>query len=52
MEHSKNFEKIKRFYDAGLWSKKRVRDAVKKPTRRPWITEEEYLEITGETYIG
>lgn len=40
MEHSKNFEKVKNYYDNGLWSEERVRAAVGK-----WITEEEYLEI-------
>lgn len=41
-EHSKNFEKVKNYYDNGLWSKKRVRAAVGK-----WITEEEAEEIIG-----
>lgn len=45
MEHSKNFEKVKNYYDRGLWSEQRVHDAVGK-----WITEEEYTEITGKTY--
>ena len=44
-EHSKNFEKVKGYYEAGLWSKERVYAAVGK-----WITEEEYQEITGEPY--
>ena len=44
-EHSKNFEKVKGYYDKGLWSKKRVYNAVGK-----WITAEEYQEITGEEY--
>lgn len=48
--HSKNFDKVKRFYDSGLWSKKRVYDAVSNPTSAPWITQAEYKEITGETY--
>ena len=48
--HSKNFEKVKRFYDRGLWSKERVHDAVTNPEGNPWITEEEYKEITGEEY--
>lgn len=41
-EHSKNFEKVKNYYDNGLWSKERVRAAVGK-----WITEEEAGEIFG-----
>ena len=28
MEHSKNFEKIKSYYDKGLWDKARVRAVV------------------------
>lgn len=42
---SKNFEKVKRYYDNGMWNKIRVYNAVGK-----WITEEEYKEITGEDY--
>ena len=40
---SKNFEKVKAYYDRGLWSVKRVKSAVGK-----WITSDEYKEITGE----
>lgn len=43
--HSKNFAKVKGYYDAGLWNKARVRNAVFK-----WITPNEYEEITGEPY--
>lgn len=43
MEHSKNFEKVKKFYKMGIWSEKMVWNAVGK-----WITPEEYKEITGE----
>ena len=46
MTHSKHFEKVKGYYDAGLWNKARVRNAVVKN----WITADEYFEITGETY--
>jgi len=46
MEHSKNFEKVKRYYDNGLWSKAKVKNAVVKE----WITAAEYEEITGEPY--
>lgn len=45
-EHSKNFEKVERYYDRGLWPKSWVHDAVGK-----WITAEEYKEITGEEYV-
>lgn len=40
------FEKIKRFYDEGLWTKAMVRNAVKKGK----ITAEQYEEIVGEPY--
>ena len=46
-EHSPNFEKVKNYYDEGLWSIERVYNAVGK-----WITPEEYEEITGEPYKG
>lgn len=46
-EHSKNFEKIKKYYDSGLWSIERVRAVVGKKTG---ITIEEFYEITGEEY--
>lgn len=46
MEHSKNYEKVKNYYDKGLWSVERVRQAVIKG----WITEAEFTEITGEEY--
>lgn len=45
MEHSKNFEKVKKFYKMGIWSEKMVWNAVGK-----WIIPEEYKEITGEDY--
>ena len=45
MEHSKNYEKVKSYYDRCMWSEERVRAAVGK-----WITEDEYKEITGEEY--
>lgn len=40
------FEKVKRYYDMGLWNKAMVRNAVIKG----WITEEGYEAITGEPY--
>ena len=46
MEHSKNYEKVKTYYDKGLWSIERVRQAVVKG----WITEEEFTEITSILY--
>lgn len=46
MKHSKNFEKVKSFYENGFWSIARVRNAVV----MGWITEEEFLEITKEIY--
>ena len=39
---SKNFEKVKTYYERGMWSIDRVKAAVGK-----WITEAEYKEITG-----
>lgn len=46
MEHSPKYEKVKGYYDKGLWNEEMVRNAVIKG----WITEEEFTEITGETY--
>lgn len=43
---SKNFRKVKTYYDKGLWDEERVKAAV----RRKWITEAEYEKITGEKY--
>lgn len=40
------FQKVKEFYDKGLWTISRVRDAVVKK----WITPDEYYEITKERY--
>ena len=45
---SAKFEKVKKYYETGLWNKQMVRNAVKKG----WITESEYREITGEEYEG
>lgn len=44
-KHSKNYQKVKNYYDRGLWDIDRVYNAVGK-----WITEAEYKEITGFTY--
>ena len=50
MTKSKHFDKVKVYYDKGLWNKARVRNAVTNPKSNPWITAEEYEEITGEKY--
>lgn len=46
MTHSKNFDKVKAYYDGGYWTKERVKNAVVKG----WITADEYEEIVGEPY--
>lgn len=46
--HSKNFDKVKQFYDWGCWSKNMIKQAVVKG----WITATEYKEITGEKYTA
>lgn len=43
---SKNFAKVKAFFDQGVWGENRVGDAIIKG----WITEAEYKEITGKKY--
>ena len=43
---SKMYEKIKEYYNTGLWSEERVRNMVVKGV----ITEEEFYDITGEFY--
>ena len=43
---SKMYDKIKSYYDSGLWSKVRVRNMVVKGI----ITEEEYASIVGKEY--
>lgn len=43
-----NFETIKRYYDAGVWSAAMVKKAVTKGK----LTATEYEEITGESYAG
>ena len=40
------YEKVKNFYNNGLWTLKMVKNAVIKK----WITEKEFKEITGEDY--
>ena len=43
---SNMYEKIKKYYDTGLWSEERVRNMVIKGV----ITEEEYASIVGKEY--
>ena len=43
---SKMYEKIKEYYNTGLWSEERVRNMVVKGV----ITEEEYASIIGKEY--
>lgn len=43
---SKMYEKIKKYYDTGLWNEERVRNMVIKGI----ITEEEYKDIIGNEY--
>lgn len=43
---SEKYEIVKQHYDDEFWSKEKVKRAVVKH----WITEEEYLLITGEEY--
>ena len=42
---SSHYQMVKDYYDRGLWGIERVQNAVGK-----WITESEFLEITGSTY--
>ena len=46
--HSKQYEKVKKYYDDGMWTIARVRNAVVKG----WITEDEFVEITGENFTS
>lgn len=41
-----SFERVKYYFEAGLWSKPMVKMAVRKGV----ITKEQYQEITGETH--
>ena len=40
------FEKIKKYYEVGVWDEQRVREAV----ARNIITVEQFKEITGNDY--
>ena len=42
------YEKIKKYYDAGVWDEQRVREAVAKNA----ITAEEFKAITGKGLLG
>ena len=46
LEHSPKFDLVKGYYDSGMWKKKAVKNAVIKN----WIRDDEYEEITGESY--
>lgn len=51
MQHSKNFEKVKSYYNTivngvRMWDEARVKNAAVKK----WITPEEFQEITGKEY--
>ena len=46
MDHSENFEKVKRYFSMKMWNESRVKNAVK----MNWITQEEFKEITGKDY--
>ena len=43
---SNMYEKIKEYYDTGLWSVERVKNMVQKYI----ITKDEFYEIVGEVY--
>ena len=42
------FEKIKKYYEMGVWNEQRVREAVAKNV----ITPEQFKEITGKGLLG
>ena len=46
VEHSKDFDKYKYYYDSGFWNKKALKNVVNKGK----LTPEEYEEITGEPF--
>lgn len=41
-----SYERVKYYFEAGLWAKPMVRNAVRKGV----ITKEQYEEIVGEAY--
>lgn len=42
-----SYERVKYYYEAGLWNKAMVKMAVRKGV----ITKAQYAEITGEAYV-
>lgn len=48
MEESaiRKYEVVKQYYNLGLWTEQKVRNAVVKG----WITAQEFTEITGKSY--
>lgn len=46
IEHSAKFEKVKWYYDSGLWTAQMVQNAVSK-----WITEAEAEEIISSDNV-
>lgn len=46
MSESAHFQKVKQYYERGLWRIEQVQDSVAKG----WITAKEYAIITGTTY--
>lgn len=46
MAEKTRYEIVKIYYQTGLWSEKKVRDAVVKG----WITTAQFREITGKIY--
>ncbi|MHC1722732.1 MAG: XkdX family protein [Aminipila sp.] len=45
---SEKYPMVKKFYDDKLWDIDRVKNVVTAPI--PWITKEEYQQITGFVY--
>jgi len=45
---SEKFEKVKKFFDLGMWTEQQVRNAVAKG----WITAKEFKAITGTKYAA
>ena len=47
MNHTKNYEKYKAYYESVLWSKEKLHNVVGK---KNGITPEEFEEICGQPY--
>ena len=45
---SEKFEIVKKYFDMGLWTETKLRNAVVKN----WITPDEFKEISGKDYEG